>query len=63
MVDWAIGEIVWILGRTRTGVLEDVGAEVKPLGEKVYSVPGLVGVDTEGENAVEHRLDVSFTLS
>lgn len=35
MVDCAVSETVWILGRTRAGVLEEVGAEARPLGEKV----------------------------
>lgn len=62
MVDWPVGETVWILGRTRTGVLEEVGAEAKPLGEKEKSVPGSVGVDAEGEDVGGPRLNVFSML-
>lgn len=63
IVDWPVGETVWMLGRTRTGVLEEVpGAEVNPLGEREKSVPGFVGMDAEGEDVVEPRLNVPFML-
>lgn len=62
IVDWPVGETVWMLGRTRNRVFEEVGTELEPLGEKEKSVPGLVGVGAKGEDVVELRLNVSFML-
>lgn len=66
IVDWSVGDTVWIVGSVRSGVVDVAGVvEERPLGEKEKSVPGFVGaaVDAGEDNVVGPRLNVSFMLS
>lgn len=66
IVDWSVGDTVWILGKTSIGEVEVVEMDEKPLGEKENSVPGFVGIgvaDVGEDEVVGPRPNVSFMLS